>query len=73
MTSPGCYGPIERQLVGQPVSLFALTYGMEAIVLTEIGMPTFRTDFPEQSNAKTMVKDLDTADELREAVAIQIA
>ena len=52
------------------ISPFALTYGMEAIVPTEIGMPTLRTDLPEQSNAKTVIKDLDTVDELREAAVV---
>ena len=36
-------------------------------------MPTLRTDLPEQSNAETMIKDLDTIDELREATAVRIA
>ena len=35
-------------------------------------MPTLRTDLPEKSNAETMIKDLDTIDELREAAAVQI-
>ena len=74
MNSPGYYGPIERQLVGQPVyPPFVLTFGMEAIVPTEIDMPTLRTDLPEQSNVETMIKDLDTTNELCEAVAVRIA
>ena len=74
MNFPGYYGPIERQLAGQPVyPPFALTYGMEAIVRTKIGMPTLRRDLPEQSNTETMIKDLDTADELRETTAMRIA
>ena len=55
------------------ISSFALTYGMEVIVLTKIGMPTLRTDLPEKSNAETVIKDLNTADELGEAASIQIA
>ena len=37
-----------RTTVGRPtgISPFALTYGMEAIILMEIGMPTLRTDMP---------------------------
>ena len=54
------------------ISPFVLTYGMEAIVPTEIGMPTLRTDLLELSNAETMIKDLDTTDELRETAAIWI-
>ena len=59
-----------RQPTG--ISHFALTYGMEAIVLTEIGMPTLRNDLLEQSNAETVIKDLDTTNELREAAVVQI-
>ena len=44
---------------------------MEAIVPTEIGMPTLRTDIPEQLNTESVIKDL--ADELHEAVAVRIA
>ena len=54
------------------ISQFAITYGMEAIIPTEIGMPTIRSDVPEQENTNLMVKDLDTVDELRESAAIRI-
>ena len=54
------------------ISSFAITYGVEAIIPTEIGMPTIRTDVPEQGNADLMVKDLDTLDELRESATIRI-
>ena len=46
---------------------------MEAIIPIEIGMPTIRTDVPEQGNADLMIKDLDTVDELRESAAIRKA
>ena len=46
------------------ISLFAITYGMEAIIPTEIGMPTVWTDVPKHGNTDLMVKDLDTLDEL---------
>ena len=36
-------------------------------------MPTLRTDLPEQSNAETMMKDLDTAVELCEVATVRIA
>ena len=52
------------------ISPFALTYGIEAIVPTEISMPTLQTDIPEQSNTECVIKDLDMADELHEAVAV---
>ena len=54
------------------VSPFAITYGMEAIIPTKIGMPTIRTDVPEQGNTDLMVKNLNTIDELRESAAIRI-
>ena len=46
---------------------------MEAIIPTELGMPTLRTDVPEQLSTKSIVKDLDTTDELRETTAVRIA
>ena len=46
---------------------------MEAVIPTEIGLPTIRTDIPESGNAKSVVRELDASDELREAAAIQIA
>ena len=55
------------------ISPFALTYGMEAIIPIEIGMPTLRTDIPEQSNTEYVIKDLDMANELRETTAMRIA
>ena len=55
------------------ISPFGITYGMEAIIPTEIGMPTIRTDVPEQGNTDLMVKDLDTLDKLQESAAIRIA
>ena len=42
------------------ISPFAITYGMEAIIPTEIGMPTIRAGMPKQENAKLVIKDLDT-------------
>ena len=64
------YRTTAHRLTG--ISPFALTYGMEAIALTEISMPTLRTDTPEQSNTEYVIKDLDMADELREATAVRI-
>ena len=55
------------------ISPFVITYGMEAIILTEIGMPTIQSDMPEQENAELVIKDLDTVDELRELAAVRIA
>ena len=52
------------------ISPFTLTYGMEAIVPTEIGLPTIRIDTPEPANEDFIIKELDTSDDLREAAAI---
>ena len=38
---------------------------MEATILTEIGVPTFRTKIPEKANTEAIAKDLDMIDELR--------
>ena len=65
------YRTTSRKSTG--VSPFALTYGMEAIIPIEIGMPTLRTEIPEKTNTDVITKDLDMADELREAAAIRIA
>ena len=52
------------------ISPFALTYGMEAIVPTEISMPTLQTDTPEKLNTEYVIKDLDMADEPRETIVV---
>ena len=46
------------------VSPFAITYGMEAIIPTKIGMPTIQTNTSEQGNTELTTKELDTVDEL---------
>ena len=55
------------------ISPFTITYGMEAIIPTEIGMPTIRKNTPEQGSIELMIKELDTVDELRESASIRIA
>ena len=55
------------------MSPFALTYGMEAIIPTEIGMPTLQTGIPGEANAEAITKDLDMTDELCEVVVVSIA
>ena len=45
---------------------------MEAIIPTEIGLPTIRTDTPESENVESIAGELDMSDELREAAAINI-
>ena len=65
------YRRTARRLSG--ISPFMLTYGMEAIVPTKIGMPTLRTDIPEQLNAESVIKNLNMIDELHEAAAVRVA
>ena len=55
------------------ISPFALTYGMEVVIPTEIGLPTIRTATPGSENAESVVRELDASDELREAAAIRVA
>ena len=52
------------------ISPFTLTYEMEAVILTEIGLPTIRMATPASENAESLVRELDTINELREAAAI---
>ena len=54
------------------VSPFTLTYGMEAIIPTEITMPMLRIEVLGMSNAEAISKDLDMEKELREVVVIRI-
>ena len=54
------------------VSPFALTYGIEAIIPTEIRMPTLRMEVPRTAKAEVISKDLDMVDELREVASIRI-
>ena len=46
---------------------------MEAITPTEIRMHTLRIEIHGKTNTEAITKDLDMADELREAAAIRIA
>ena len=55
------------------VSPFALTYGMEAVIPTEIGLPTNLTTMLDPANEESVIKELDTSDELREAAAVRMA
>ena len=64
---------VESGQVADRVSPFTLTYGMEAIILTEIGMPTLRTEIPEEVNTEALARDLDMTDELCEAAAVRMA
>ena len=46
---------------------------MEAIIPIESGMPTLRTEIPEEANAEALARNLDMIDELREAAAVRMA
>nr|GEU74075.1 reverse transcriptase domain-containing protein [Tanacetum cinerariifolium] len=53
---------------------FSLTYGSEAVILAEIGMPTYRIiQFNEAQNKKEMRLNLDLIQERRETAAIREA
>ena len=54
-------------------SSFALTYGMEAIIPTEIGMPAIWIEISEEANVEAITKDLDTTNELWEETVVCIA
>ena len=65
------YRTTSRKPTGE--SPFALTYGMEAIIPTEIGMPTIRTEILNEATTEALIKDLDKTDELRETAVVRIA
>ena len=50
-----------RKLTG--ISPFALTYGMEVVIPTEIVLPTIQTATPESENAESIARELDMSDE----------
>ncbi|RVW31041.1 hypothetical protein CK203_093524 [Vitis vinifera] len=59
-----------RTTPGRPTgnTPFALAYGMDAVIPTEIGLPTIRTDAAKQSDANTELgRNLDWTDEVRES------
>ena len=45
---------------------------MEAVIPTEIGLPTIRTTTPESENEGSVIRELDTSDELQEAAVIRV-
>ena len=74
MNFPRSFGLKERPPADQPIyPPFALTYGIKAIIPTEIGMPKLRTDMPEQLSKKSIIKDQDIADELCETAPERVA
>ncbi|RVX07557.1 hypothetical protein CK203_025150 [Vitis vinifera] len=52
---------------------FTLAYGMDAVIPTEIGLPTIRTEAAKQDDASMELgRNLDWADEVRESAAIRL-
>ena len=52
---------------------FALAYGMDAVIPTEIGLPTIRTEAGKQDDANAELRrNLDWANEVRETVSIRM-
>ncbi|RVX13989.1 Gypsy retrotransposon integrase-like protein 1 [Vitis vinifera] len=65
-----------RTTPGRPTgnTPFALAYGMDAVIPTEIGLPTIRTDAAKQDDTSAELgRNLDWADEVRENAAIRMA
>ena len=53
---------------------FSLTYGVEAVIPLEVGLPTLRLEEYDQENNELMLaKDLDLAQERRDLVMIRLA
>ena len=46
---------------------------MEAVIPTEIGLPTFRMPTSKSANEESIIRELDASDELREATEIRLA
>jgi hypothetical protein len=53
---------------------FSLTYGVEAVIPLEIGLPTIRTEYYDPaSNETSLATDLDLAEERRDSALIHLA
>ncbi|RVW47932.1 Transposon Tf2-12 polyprotein [Vitis vinifera] len=64
-----------RTTPGRPTgnTPFALTYGMDAVIPTEIGLPTIRRCSKTKDANTELGRNLDWADEVRESAAIRMA
>ena len=65
-----------RTTPGRPTgnTSFALAYDMDAIIPTEIGLPTIQTEAGRQDDANTELgRNLDWANEVRETASIRMA
>ena len=61
-----------RKSIGE--TPFALAYGVEAVILLEVGIPTTRiTDFAVETNKDNLRKDLDLLEERRDLVTVRLA
>ena len=53
---------------------FSLTYGVEAVIPLEIGLPTIRTEYYDPvTNETSLATDLDLAEERRDSALIHLA
>ena len=53
---------------------FWLAYGSEAVILTEVGLISYKLDnYDERQNGKAMSPQLDLVDEVREAIEQRLA
>ncbi|WJZ96115.1 hypothetical protein VitviT2T_014835 [Vitis vinifera] len=65
-----------RTTPGRPTgnTPFALAYGMDVVIPTEIGLPTIRTEARRQDDANAELgRNLDWSDEVRETASIRMA
>ena len=65
-----------RTTPGRPTgnTPFALAYGMDAVIPTEIGLPTVQTETGPQEDADMELgRNLDWTDEVRETSSIRMA
>ena len=65
-----------RTTPGRPIgnTSFALAYGIDAVIPTEIELPTIRTEAGRQDDANAELgRNLDWADEVRETASIRMA
>nr|CAN74249.1 hypothetical protein VITISV_035574 [Vitis vinifera] len=64
-----------RTTLGWPIgnTPFALAYGMDVVILIEIGLPTIRTEAGSQDDANAELgRNLDWTDEVRETASIRM-
>ena len=64
-----------RTTPGRPIgnTPFAIAYGMDAVIPTEIGLPTIRTEAAKQDDADAELgRNLDWTDEVRESASIRM-